>query len=148
MIVASSEILRGIWGFWTRQIGRGATLHITTFWHCACMTINSTRSFSLEVIRGGWDTHMLFLRACESGKHISAVPYTVGLLKQSHTSLRSRYLSSTGERSWSAVVWTCIPGRRTVAPLWGRRAWPWPPRPASPHPPACLGLWRRRGRTI
>lgn len=116
------------------------------------MTISSTRSFSLKVFWGGWDTHLKLLpkilRACESGKHISAVPYAVGLLKQSHTSLWSRYPSSTGERSWSAAVWTCIPGLRTVAPPWGRTASPWPPRPMSPRPPPCLGLQRRPGRTV
>lgn len=62
------------------------------------MTISSARSFSLKVFRGGWNTHVLFLRACESGKHISAVPYTVGLLKQSHTSFRPRDPSLYGRK--------------------------------------------------
>lgn len=134
--------------FWTRQIGRGVTLHIITFWHCAlCLHDRQLDQILLPEGLSRGPGHARVISAClwERGAHLLRWS---GLVKWSHPSLRSRYPSSTGERSWSAGVWTCIPGPRTVAPLWGRTASPWQPRPASPHPPPGLGLRRRRARTV
>lgn len=110
------------------------------------MTFSSTRSCCLKVFRGGRDTRALFLCARESGEHISSAG--PGQVRPSRPSLRLRCPSSTGERSWSAAVWTCTPGPRTVAPLWGRTASPWRPRPAWPRPPPGRGPRRRRARTV
>lgn len=77
-------------------------------------------------------------------RHISPVAqYPDGLVKETHTSSRYPSLSlfpSREERSWSSVVWTYIPGLRTVSLLWEHTALPWPPHPGLPHLPPGLGL--------
>ena len=94
-----------------------------------------------DLLWGTWtDTCCIFgdrvwgVHRAEQSRHIPSVAlYADGLVKRSYTSSRSLSVCvspSRGERSWSAGVWTCTPGQRTVSPLWGHIASPWPPHPA------------------
>lgn len=141
-----------LWGFEPGRRGRVATPHRMTMWcvHVSCKTTARMITLLSPLIldlpcclafsEGPGQTHVVSVRGrlgraeqreyrplC--GSVCRWAGNVISHLFQASLSLTLSVSPSKGERSWSAGVWTCIPGLRRVSPLWVHTALPWPLHP-------------------